>query len=98
MNNTEVAVRFGQVADLLQIRGDNIHRVLSYRRAAESITDLAQDINQLAENHELTSIPGIGKTLEEKINELLDTGDLSFLNRLTEEIPLSILELLFSFP
>ncbi|MFK7802975.1 MAG: DNA polymerase/3'-5' exonuclease PolX [Anaerolineae bacterium] len=94
MKNVDIAVKFNQVSDLLQIRGDNIHRVLSYRRAAESITDLAQDVSHLAQNNELTSIPGIGKTLKEKINEILSTGRLEFLDRLTEEIPLSILDLL----
>lgn len=94
MKNQELSKIFQQVAQLLEIRGDNIHRVLSYRRAAESIADLATDINQLALTNELTSIPGIGKTLEEKIKEILDSGQLEFLNRLAEEIPLSILELL----
>ena len=94
MKNKGIARTFNQVANLLQIRGDNIHRVLSYRRAAESIADLTIDVEQLAKNDELTSIQGVGKTIEEKIKELLTTGRLEFLDRLTAEIPLSILELL----
>ena len=76
MKNSGISIKLNQVAHLLQIRGDSIHRVLSYRRAAESIAELTQDINLLAKNGELRSIPGIGNTLEEKINELLSTGRL----------------------
>lgn len=94
MKNSEIANIFSQVAYLLEIRGDNIHRVLSYRRAAESLAELPHDLKQLADRGELTSISGIGKTLAEKIDEMLETGRLEFLDRLTEEIPLSILELL----
>ncbi|MEM9773904.1 MAG: DNA polymerase/3'-5' exonuclease PolX [Chloroflexota bacterium] len=94
MNNTNLSKIFAQVADLLQIRGDNIHRVLSYRRAAETLSDLPHDISHIAEKGELTSIPGIGKTLAEKIEEILATGELNFLNRLTDEIPITILDLL----
>ena len=92
LSNREVAAHFANVADLLEIRGDNIHRVLSYRRAAETIRELPRDLRAIAAEKGLTSLPYIGKTLAEKIEELLDTGQLEFLDRLTAELPLSLVE------
>ena len=47
MNNREVAAVFENVADMLAIRGDHIHRVLAYRRAAENIRELNRDLNKI---------------------------------------------------
>ena len=92
--NHTIAQLFADVAHLLEIRGDNIHRVLSYRKAAENILALTQELTALRTAGQLTSIPGIGQTLAEKIEEILDTGKLDFYERLTAEIPPSLLELL----
>lgn len=94
MNNRDIAALFSQVAEMLSIRGDNIHRVLAYQRAAESIQELGRDINQVYAAGELTGIPNIGKTLAEKIEELLTTGKLAFYEKLSEEIPPSLTEML----
>lgn len=94
MSNREVVDLFAKVADMLAIRGDNIHRVLAYRRAAESIEALGRDINQVYAAGELEEIPGIGATLAEKIEEMLTTGRLEFYERLSEEIPPSLVDLL----
>ena len=94
MKNREIAEMFTKVADMLAIRGDNIHRILSYRRAAESIEGLGRDINKIYEEGSLTDIPGIGKALSEKIEEMLTTGHLEFYERLSVEIPPSLVTLL----
>lgn len=94
MKNQDIAHIFFQVAQLLEIKGDNIHRVLSYRRAAETLNDLPHDIEQVAQAGELTSIPGVGKAIAEKIQEILDTKKLQFLANLAEETPMSVLDLL----
>lgn len=94
MNNREVAEMFGRIGDMLAIRGDNIHRILAYRRASESIADLSRDINAIRDAGELTDIPGIGTTLAEKIEEMLTTDRLAYYERLAEEIPPSLVELL----
>ncbi len=93
-SNREIAAVFANVADLLQIRGDNIHRVLSYRRAAETIHELPRDLHAIAAANQLTQLPHIGKTLADKITELLDSGRLQFLDRLTEELPLTLVEVM----
>ncbi len=94
MKNREVAEMFYKVADMLAIRGDKIHRILAYRRAGESIEDLGRDINQIYTEGTLTDIPGIGKTLAEKIEEMLTTGHLEFYERLSKEIPPSLVDML----
>lgn len=94
MNNREVAQLFSDVADMLSIRGDNVHRVLAYRRAAEAVETLGRDINQVYAEGTLTDIPGIGETLAEKIEEMLTTGKLEFYERLAKDIPPSLVGLL----
>ncbi len=94
MTNWEVAALFEQIADMLAIRGDSIHRVLAYRRAAENIRELNQDLNQVLSDGDLIDISGIGATLAEKIKELLTTGRLEFFDRLAQEIPPTLVEML----
>ena len=94
MKNREVAELFEKVANMLAIRGDSIHRILAYRRAAESISELGRDINQVYAAGELTNLPGIGQTLADKIEEMLTTGKLEFFERLAQEIPPSLVDLL----
>lgn len=94
MKNREVADLFSKVADMLAIRGDTFHRILAYRKAAESIEALGRDINQVYADGTLTDIPGIGKTLADKIEEMLTTGELEFYHRLSQDIPPSLVDLL----
>ncbi len=94
MRNREVVEIFSNVADMLSIRGDQIHRVLAYRKAAESIEALGRDINAVHAEGKLTDIPGIGDTLADKIDEMLTTGKLEFYEKLAKEIPPSLVGLL----
>ena len=79
---------------MLAIRGDRFHRVMAYRRAAENIRELNRDLNKLQAEGALTDIPGIGETLANKIEEMLNSDRLEFYDRLSEEIPPSLVELL----
>ncbi|MCA9865365.1 MAG: hypothetical protein KC410_02610, partial [Anaerolineales bacterium] len=94
MKNREVVDIFNNVADMLAIRGDQIHRILAYRKAAESIEALGRDINIVYAEGKLTDIPGIGETLAAKIEEMLKTGRLEFYDKLAREIPPSLVEML----
>lgn len=94
LTNREIADIFETVADMLQIRGDIIHRVLSYRRASETIRDLPRDLRAIAEEGTLTDLPNIGKTLADKIEEMLNTGELEFYNRLADEIPPTLVDIM----
>ena len=94
MNNNELADVFDKIASLMEIKGEVIYKTLAYRRAAESLRVLPADISSYWKEERLTEIPGVGKAIAEKINELLQTGELDFLNRLEQEVPPSLLELL----
>lgn len=94
MNNREIADVFFRVADMLAIRGDTIHRILAYRHAAESIEALGRDIHQIYDEGALTTIPNVGKTLAEKIEEMIETGGLEFYERLSQEIPPTLVDML----
>jgi DNA polymerase (family 10) len=94
MNNSEVAQVFDDIANLLEIKGEQIYRVLAYRRGAESIKNLGRDINTVWKAGELEQIPGVGKAIAEKLDELLSTGKLGFYEKLKKEIPIGLLDML----
>jgi DNA polymerase (family 10) len=94
LSNREIADIFDVVADMLEIKGEIVHRVLSYRRAAETIREAPRDLRAIAADGELEKLPQIGKILAEKIQELLDTGELEFYKRLAEEIPPGVVAML----
>lgn len=74
MKNHEIAILFGRIADVLELKGENSFRINSYRKAARVIGDLTEDIEELARAGELTDISGIGEGTAEKIVEYLNTG------------------------
>ncbi|HEX9028103.1 MAG TPA: DNA polymerase/3'-5' exonuclease PolX, partial [Anaerolineales bacterium] len=94
MNNYELAATFERIADLLEIKGEVIYKILAYRKAADSLSALARDINDIWREGKLTEIPGVGKAIAEKIDELLSTGRLGFLEKLEAEVPPTLVELL----
>jgi DNA polymerase (family 10) len=87
MNNRELAETFTLIADLLEIKGEIIYKTLAYRKAAESLTSLGRDAKEYWKEGKLEDIPGVGKAIAEKIDELLSTGKLGFLEKLEAEIP-----------
>jgi len=92
--NRQVADQFTQIADLLEIKGENRFKILAYRRASENILSLGRDINDLYETGELGDVPGIGKAIQDKISELLSTGKMSFWEKLSAEVPPSLISVL----
>src|SRR5215208_7596168 len=94
MTNREIADIFERCADMLQIKGEIIHRVMAYKNAAGAIRDLSRDINVVAAAGELDTIPFVGKIIAEKIQEMLDTGKLSFYEELRAEVPEGVVDIL----
>lgn len=94
LSNREIADIFWRIADMLEIKGEIIHRVLSYRRASETIRELPRDLRAIAEEGGLTDLPNIGKTLAEKITEILESGKLEFYERLAKEIPPTLVDIM----
>ncbi len=93
MNNRQIAQIFEDIADMLEIKGENVFRIRAYRRAAQNIDGLARDVATLAEE-ELDAIPGIGKDLTAKIREFLASGKVAKHEALKKEIPEGVLEML----
>ncbi|HRL11045.1 MAG TPA: DNA polymerase/3'-5' exonuclease PolX [Aggregatilineales bacterium] len=94
LTNRDIADLFERIGNLLEIKGESVHRWLAYTNAAESIRELSRDLRAIAAEGTLTDIPKVGKTLAAKIEELLDTGHLEFYDRLTAEIPASLVDVM----
>jgi DNA polymerase (family 10) len=94
MRNEEIGRLFEEIADILELQGENRFRINAYRRGAQSITHASQDISSLAREGSLSSIPGIGKDLSSKILEYLESGSIRYLEELREETPDVLLEML----
>jgi len=94
MNNREIVALFGEIADYLEVKGENPFRVRAYRRAAQAIEGLAEDVSVLAARGGLLEVPGIGKDLAAKITEYLSTGAIPYLEGLRAEIPAGVIELM----
>lgn len=93
MDNAAIARTFGQIADLLEIKGANPFRIRAYRTAAEIVATTAEPIAGLS-NEDLLDIPGIGEDLAAKTRELVDHGTLAYHTELLQEFPRTLLELL----
>ena len=95
MENAEVAAVFDEIADILEIRDENAFRIRSYRNAARTIRDHAERMEDLAAGGaDLTDLPGIGKSLAEKIHAILATGTCPTLEDLRKQIPPHLTDLL----
>ncbi len=94
MDNQELADIFDRIANLLEIKGEVIYKILAYRKAADSLRNHPEQAALLQRDGRLGEIPGVGKAIAEKITELLTTGHLEFLDKLEAEIPPTLVELL----
>ncbi len=92
MNNRQLADTFTLIADLLEIKGEVIYKTLAYRKAAENLAGLGRDVNEYWKEGKLEDIPGVGKAISVKINELLSTSKLEFLEKLKKEVPAGLAE------
>lgn len=94
MKNEDIAGVFERIASLMEIQGEVVFKIRAYQRAAESLRVLGEDINVVHRENRLGDIPGVGAAIAAKIGELLETGQLEFLQKLEEEVPPSLLDLL----
>ena len=94
MKNAEIKDLFNEIADFLEIKGENPFRIRAYRRAAQAVEGLAEDIAAIAGRGGLLDIPGIGKDLAAKIQEYLENGSVDYLEDLRREIPAGVIELM----
>lgn len=94
MKNQLVSEIFYQIADLLDILGDIPFKSIAYRRAAQIIETLDEDIEKIVWENKLRSIPSVGEGLAKKIKEIVETGRLEYFEKLKKEIPESLATLI----
>jgi DNA polymerase (family 10) len=92
--NADVAGQLELLADLLEIEGEAAFRVLAYRRAAARVRETGTPVAQLALDGEAKKLPGIGATIQDKIVQIVDTGEIEALSRRRKTIPPEVVEFL----
>jgi DNA polymerase (family 10) len=90
--NADVASQFELLADLLEIEGEETFRVLAYRRAAQRIRETGASIAQLALDGKAKELQGIGKTIEGKIVQIVDDGEVHALTKHRQNVPPDVVE------
>lgn len=95
VHNADIAAVFEQIADLLEIKGENPFRIRAYRNAARTVGELGPDLATLvARGEPLPKLPGVGPDLANKIAEICRSGSCTLLERLHRELPAAVTELL----
>lgn len=95
VHNRDVAEIFNEIADILAIEGENPFRIRSYRNAARTVSDLSGNVSEMVEKGEdLSDLPGIGKDLAGKIQEIVETGSLKQLEQLRRDTSTQLRELM----
>ncbi len=94
MRNVEIAHLFNEIADFLEVKDENPFRIRAYRRAAQAVEGLSEDVAAIAERGALLEVPGIGKDLAAKIQEYLASGKVRYLEDLRKEIPVGVIEMM----
>ena len=95
VHNTDIAGIFDEIADFLEIEGENPFRIRAYRNAARTVSGLGSELKDMvAAGEDLTKLPGIGKELAAKIHEILESGTAKALIKLQQRIPITVIEML----
>jgi len=93
MKNREIARMFSDIADILEVKKDNLFKIRAYRKAALNLEGLNRDLAELS-HKELLEIPGVGSDLAARIEEYLQTGAMALHDQLKREIPAGVFALL----
>ena len=93
--NEEIAELFEQLGMMLEMQGESVFKIRAYQRAARAIEGLSLPLAKAVnDGQKLTGIPGIGKAISEKIQELVTTGRVRTFERVKSELPEGALDLL----
>jgi DNA polymerase (family 10) len=95
MKNSDVAKVFQDIADLLELKGENVFKIRAYQKAARAIDYHPRELEAMIEEGEdLHSIPGVGEAIAKKATELITTRRLGYYENLKSELPQGITNLL----
>src|SRR5687767_2682067 len=92
LQNTEIAAALDELGTLYELDGAVRYRVIAYREAARVVRDSPLSVAELAREGRATQLPGIGKTLQDKIVTLLETGSIPSAEKLKKKFPASLVE------
>jgi DNA polymerase (family 10) len=92
MRNGEIAEAFEELASLYELDGAVVYRVVAYRNAAKAIRESGVSVAELAKQGRVAELPGVGKTIAEKIDTLLDAGTIPAADKLKARIPSGLIE------
>ena len=91
--NAQIAAALDELGDLYELDGAVSYRVIAYRNAAKAVRESSVSIIAMTREGRVTTVPGIGKTLEEKLRALDETGDIPALVKLRAKFPPGLVEL-----
>jgi DNA polymerase (family 10) len=95
VSNADVVRTLERIADLLEIRGENAFKARAYRQAAVQVDNIGRPLPEVAASHGgLRSVDGFGAAIAGKLQELLETGRSSYLERLETEVPPTLVDIL----
>ena len=94
LTNAQIAAAFEELADLYELDGAVQYRVIAYRNAARTVRDTSVSVAALARDGRITELPGIGKTLEEKVLALDEDGDIPAAVKLRARIPVGLISVM----
>jgi DNA polymerase (family X) len=94
VSNIEVAQQFDELADRLLLDGESWFKVSAYKRAAQTLTDLEQPVQELSARGRLQSLSGVGDAIARKIDDYLETGHIPLLDRERAQQPPGQLDLM----
>ena len=92
MRNGEIAEAFEELASLYELDGAVVYRVVAYRNAAKAIRESGVSVEELAKQGRAAELAGVGKTIAEKIDALLETGSIPSADKLKQRIPSGLVE------
>jgi len=93
MTNKDVTAILEHIADILELTGESRFKVIAYRKAANVVESLPQDINEIADAKELKKLPGVGAHTAERLEQLLKTGRMRYYEELKLKVPPGLVEL-----
>src|SRR5579859_7041844 len=91
--NAEIAAALDELGDLYELDGAIIHRVVAYRNAAKAVRDAPVSVTALAREGRATELPGIGRTIQEKVLALADDGAIPAAVKLRDKFPAGLVEM-----
>ena len=94
LTNGDLARIFHDIGDMLEVKGELVFKTVAYHRAADAIGRSPVDLVSAYRAGERPAVPGVGKAISDKIEELATTGRMAYYDRLAAEVPPGLVELL----